>query len=115
MKLREILEVLEGELLTDPGQLDRDINCAFGSDLISDILMCTQEPTLLLTGLTNPQIIRMTDMIDVLGIIMVRGKTPPQNIIDMANERDLPIIGTKLTMYKSCGILYNTGLRSCKI
>jgi len=53
-------------------------------------------------------------MIDVLGIVFVRGKNPPQNIIDMANERDLPIICTKLTMYKSCGLLFTTGLRSCK-
>ena len=89
--------------------------CAFGSDLISDILMCTKEPTLLLTGLTNPQVIRLADMIDILGIVFVRGKKPSQELIDMANERDLPMISTAFTLYKSSGILYNNGLRSCKI
>lgn len=115
MLLRTIVELLDAEVLCDPKHLDHDMACAFGSDLISDILMCTKEPTMLLTGLTNPQIIRLSDMIDLLGIIFVRGKRPPQEIIEMAKERDLPIITTAFTMYKSSGILYNSGLRSCKI
>lgn len=115
MKIRDLLEMLEAELLTEPEHLDREITCAFGSDLISDILMCTKEPTLLLTGLTNPQVIRLSDMIDLLGIVFVRGKRPPEDLIEMAIERDLPLITTKFTLYKSAGILYNTGLRSCKI
>ncbi len=115
MKLREIVEMLEGEVLSDPSHLDREITCAFGSDLISDILMCTKESTMLLTGLTNPQVIRLSDMIDLLGIIFVRGKRPSEELIEMANERDLPIVTTSFTMYKSAGLLYNSGLRSCKI
>jgi predicted transcriptional regulator len=115
MKLKTILEALEGEALTENMDLEKEISCAFGSDLISDILMCTKEPTLLLTGLTNPQIIRLSDMIDLLGILFVRGKRPPQEIINMANERELPLILTSFTLYKTSGILYNLGLRSCKI
>jgi predicted transcriptional regulator len=115
MKLKEIMELLDGELLTSEEHLENEIDCAFGSDLISDILMCSKEATLLLSGLTNPQIIRLSDMIDLLGIVFVRGKRPPQEIIDMAVERDLPLIATSFSLYKSAGILYNSGLRSCKI
>jgi serine kinase of HPr protein (carbohydrate metabolism regulator) len=115
MTLKEILSLLEAEILTHNSDLDKDIPCAFASDLISDILMCTKEPTLLLTGLTNPQVIRLADMIDLLGIVFVRGKTPPRELVEMAEERNLALISTKLTMYRSSGILYNTGLRSCKI
>lgn len=115
MKLTNILELIEGELLTPEADLELDIPCAFGSDLISDILMCTKEPTLLLTGLTNPQVIRLSDMIDLLGVIFVRGKRPPQDLINMAIERNLPLITTKMTLYKVSGLLYNNGLRSCHI
>lgn len=115
MKLTNILELIEGELLTPEADLELDIPCAFGSDLISDILMCTKEPTLLLTGLTNPQVIRLSDMIDLLGVIFVRGKRPPQDLINMAIERNLPLITTKMTLYKVSGLLYNSGLRSCHI
>jgi hypothetical protein len=115
MKLREILTLLEADVLTPNADLDKEIPCAFASDLISDILMCTKEPTLLLTGLTNTQVIRLSDMIDVLGIVFVRGKVPTQELIEMAEERDLILLGTKLTMYRSSGILFNSGLRSCTI
>ena len=115
MKLKEIAELLEAEIFCTEEQLEEEIPCAFGSDLISDILMCTKEPTLLLTGLTNPQIVRLADMIDLLGIIFVRGKKPTDELIEMAKDRGLPMISTAFTLYKSSGILYNNGLRSCKI
>jgi len=115
MKLRRIVELLEAEVFCTDEQLEREVPCAFGSDLISDILMCTKEPTVLLTGLTNPQVVRLSDMIDLIAIIFVRGKKPSQELIDMAVERDLPMISTAYTLYRSSGILYNEGLRSCKI
>ncbi|MBN1327098.1 MAG: transcriptional regulator [Candidatus Cloacimonetes bacterium] len=115
MKLRDIIKALDAELLVKLNDLDQEVTCAFGSDLISDILHCTQEKTLLLTGLTNPQVVRLSDMIDLYGIIFVRGKRPSPDLIKMAQERELPLISTMYTLYKSSGILYNLGLRSCKI
>ena len=115
MKLGEIVTALDAELLTENADLEREISCAFASDLISDILMCTKEPTLLLSGLTNPQIIRLSDMIELFGIVFVRGKRPSADIIQMAIDRDLPLITTKYTMYRTSGILFGNGLPSCKI
>lgn len=115
MKLKEIVELLEAEVLTPNVNLEREIPCAFACDLISDILMGTKEATLLLTGLTNPQVIRLADMIDLLGIVFVRGKKPTDELIQMAIERELPLLCTKSTMYQSSGIMFNSGLRSCKI
>lgn len=115
MILSDLVTLLEGEVLFPEADLDREVPCAFASDMISDILMCTKEPTLLLTGLTNNQVIRLSDMIDLTAIVFVRGKKPLQDVIDMAQERGLPIITTKFTLYRCCGLLYNAGLRSCKI
>lgn len=115
MKLRKIVNLLQAEVLTKNTDLDFVVGCAFGADLISDILMRTKESTLLLTGLTNPQIIRLSDMIDLDGIVFVRGKTPSDALIKMAEERNLPLISTNKILFESCGILYKNGLRSCTI
>jgi len=115
MNLCEIVRLLEGQILTPEVTLDKEVPCAVASDLISDILMCTQEPALLVTGLTNTQLIRLSDVIDLVAIIFVRGKKPSDELIEMARERDLPLITTNFTLYNSSGILYNAGLRSCKI
>ena len=115
MILSDLVTLLEGEVLFPEADLDREVPCAFASDMISDILMCTKEPTLLLTGLTNNQVIRLSDMIDLIAIVFVRGKKPLQDVIDMAEERGLPIVSTKFTLYRCSGLLFNAGLRSCKI
>ncbi len=115
MTLQEIITLLNAEVLGTKADTDCQVPCAFASDLISDILMCTKEPTLLLTGLTNNQVVRLSDMIDVVAIVFVRGKRPLQDVIEMAEERGLPIISTRMTLYRSSGILFNAGLRSCKI
>jgi predicted transcriptional regulator len=115
MKLKEIADILQCVVWTDNVDMELEVECAFGADLISDILMRTKEPTLLLTGLTNPQIIRLSDMIDLFAIVFVRGKKPSDNLIQMANERGLPLLTTEYTLFKSSGELYKSGLRSCKI
>ncbi|HNU53795.1 MAG TPA: transcriptional regulator [Candidatus Syntrophosphaera sp.] len=115
MTLKDIVQLLDAEVLTPEADLDVEVPCAFSSDLISDILMCTKEPTLLLTGLTNNQVIRLSDMIDIVGIVFVRGKRPLDEVIEMARERSLPLFCSNLTMYRSSGLLFNAGLRSCKI
>ncbi len=115
MKLKDIVSILEAEVLNPEANLEVEVPCAFASDLISDILMCTKESTLILTGLTNNQVIRLSDMIDVIAIVFVRGKRPLDEIIEMAQERNLPLVCTKLTMYRSSGLLFGAGLRSCKI
>ncbi|MDD2229458.1 MAG: DRTGG domain-containing protein [Candidatus Cloacimonetes bacterium] len=115
MTLREIIALLDAEVLNAEVDIDCKVPCAFAADLISDILMCTKEPTMLLTGITNNQVVRLSDMIDLTAIIFVRGKRPLQDVIEMAEERGLPIITTKMTLYRCSGLLFNAGLRSCKI
>ncbi len=115
MTLKDIVQLLDAEVLNPEADLEVEVPCAFASDLISDILMCTKEPTLLLTGLTNNQVIRLSDMIDIVGIVFVRGKRPLDEITQMARERNLPLVCSNLTMYRSSGLLFNAGLRSCKI
>ncbi|MDZ4182801.1 MAG: transcriptional regulator, partial [Candidatus Cloacimonadaceae bacterium] len=101
MTLQDIANMLEAEVVLPGTGLDTEVPCAFASDLISDILMCTKEQTLLLTGLTNNQVIRLSDMIDLTAIVFVRGKKPLQEIVEMAQERNLPLLATKMTMYRS--------------
>ncbi|MDP2174255.1 MAG: transcriptional regulator [Candidatus Cloacimonadaceae bacterium] len=115
MTLNDIANMLEAEVILPGTGMETPVPCAFASDLISDILMCTKEPTLLLTGLTNNQVIRLSDMIDLTAIVFVRGKKPLQEIVEMAKERNLPLLATNMTLYRSSGLLFNAGLRSCKI
>jgi predicted transcriptional regulator len=115
MTLREIITILDGEVIYPGVELDISVPCALASDMISDVLMCFKEPSLLLTGLTNNQVIRLSDMVDIVAVVFVRGKRPLDDIVAMARDRKLPLIVTSKTLYTASGLLYNAGLRSSDI
>ncbi|BER92151.1 MAG: hypothetical protein PWP60_819 [Candidatus Atribacteria bacterium] len=113
MTLREIKEILDAEVLAGEEFLDQEPVSACGSDLLSDVLAFTKERSVLLTGLTNAQVIRTAEMSDLVGIIFVRGKKPDSATIELANIKKIPLLATKLPMYEACGRLYMKGLKGC--
>jgi len=90
--------------------LQEEILSACGSDLMSDVLAFVKEKTVLLTGLTNPHVVRTAEMLDVSAIVFVRGKKPTEDILRMAIDRKIAILTTSHTLYVACGILYQNGL-----
>ena len=114
VRLKEIVPVLKGEVLVDIG-LDREIRCVGAADLMSDVLALAEPGSLLLTGLCNPQVVRTAEMADLAGIVLVRGKHPPQETVNLAREKGIPLILTPYTMYEASGLLYRMGLASCDI
>ncbi len=113
MNLKEIQNMLNAELLCGGEWLGREVACACGADLMSDVLAFTKERTLLLTGMTNIQVVRTAEMSDCIGIVFVRGKKPGQDVIALALQNELPLFVTNFPMYEACGILYKSGLCGC--
>lgn len=111
MKVREIIEILDAELLVEGEGLEQDVYSACGSDLMSDVMAYVKENVVLLTGLVNPQVIRTAEMMDIKVVIFVRGKNPGQNVIDLAKEKCITVLSTRHPMFIACGKLYSAGLR----
>ena len=110
MKLFKIKEILEAEMLCCAEYLDKDIEVACGSDLLSDVLAFTNAHALLLTGLINPQVIRTAELVDIEAICFVRGKRPEKSIITLAEKKNISVLCTQYQMYEACGKLYMGGL-----
>ena len=115
MKLSVIKEILNAQVFTGEQYLENEVKLAFGCDLMSDVLAFVEEETVLLTGLTNPQVIRTAEMIDVYTIIFVRGKKPTELVMKMADERNITLMTTDYILYTACGKLYEKGLRGINI
>jgi predicted transcriptional regulator len=114
MLLSEIKKILQCKSLTDESLLDREIQFCFGADLMSDVLRFARTGSLLLTGITNSQVLQVAEIMDLSGVIFVRGKEPEKEIIIQAENRKLPLLGTNDLMFDTCGILYSKGLRGGK-
>jgi len=114
MKLSEIKEALEAEYLVGNDKMDTQVTGGAAGDLMSDLLRNPKEGALLLTGLTSIQVIHTSIIAGMAAIVFVRGKKPSQDVLNLAQEHDLPILMTNYNMYSSCGRLFSKGLRSIR-
>lgn len=111
MKLSEVKTILDADIITSPKNWENiEVKSAFGCDLMSDVLAFVTNQGMLLTGLVNPQVIRTAEMMDIKVITFVRGKTPSEDIIELADDLNISILSTKDTLYIACGKLYTRGL-----
>ncbi len=111
MKISEIKNILGAELICGEEFLENEVFTACGSDMMSDVLAYVKEQAVLLSGLVNPQVVRTAEMMDMKCIVFVRGKRPDIDMIDLAEQRDIVLLGTKLEMFTACGLLYKNGLK----
>ena len=111
MKISEIKDILEAEVIFGEHLLEKEALSAFGSDMMSDVLAFAKERSVLLTGLVNPQAIRTALMLDMPCVVFVRAKKLTDEVIELAKESGIAVLSTKNRMFETCGKLYAKGLK----
>lgn len=112
MKLKTVKSLLKTETIFESSGAkdDFEVKNACGADLMSDVLAFSNEKTLLLTGLTNPQVVRTAEMVGIKVIIFVRGKEPQIETIALANQLNIFLYSTVKPLFEACGLLYTNGI-----
>lgn len=110
MTLREIAKLLNATVCIGESRLDEDVEHAFASDLMSDVLTLKDTP-MLVTGLCNIQTIRTCDMASLDIIVVVRNKKVTDDMIELAEDDDMVILSCPYSMFKACGLLYDAGIK----
>ncbi len=110
MKIDDIKNLLDAEVLCCEDNLDREVFSACGCDLMSDVLAYVKDQAVLLTGLVNPQVVRTAEMMDMVCIVFVRSKSPTDSMLTLAEESGIVVLRTEKRLYEACGLLYSNGL-----
>ena len=103
--LKDILALLDGELLTAGNCLEVECPRVFASDLMSDVLTSAEPGSLLLTGLANGHVVCTCSVADLAAVVFVQGKRPDADVVCQARSKNLPLIATKLSMFDACSTL----------
>ncbi len=111
MKVGEICSILNGELICGNDKTDREVEFAFASDLMSDVLTINCDSLLLITGLANLQTIRTAEMSDIAYILFVRNKKITEDMKKLAEELGMTLIACSSTMFRASGELYKAGMK----
>jgi len=111
MVLKDVCTAVDGTVVCGKGRLDTEVERAFASDLMSDVLTLKAEGFLLLTGLANVQAIRTAEMSDAGCLLLCRGKQATAEMLQLAEENGIVIIESPYSMFKCAGLLYAAGLQ----
>lgn len=111
MKLSELAEIVNGNVVCCHHKLDSEVEYGFASDLMSDVLTIHAEKLLLLTGLANMQAVRTAEMADIQAIVFVRNKTVSEDMITLAEDNGIVLIESPFTMFKASGLLFGKGVK----
>jgi predicted transcriptional regulator len=122
MKLSDIIKTYHCQVYHEELFVDKDIDFAFCSDLMSDALVIMNsvkddrilDHSILITGLATQQSIRTAEMLDVNVVLLVRGKVPSQKVIELALDSNIILISTEYTMFNISGMMYQNGIRGIK-
>lgn len=110
MKISKIQKLLNAEIICGEELLEGEVHSACGCDMMSDVLAFVKDQAVLLTGLCNPQVVRTAMMMDMRCIVFVRGKSPSDDVVQLAKDAGIVLMKSTERMYVACGLLYTNGL-----
>jgi predicted transcriptional regulator len=111
MTIKEVVKLLDAKVVSGEALLESEVEYAFASDLMSDVLTVEMDNVMLITGLANLQAIRTAEMSDIGKIIFVRKKRATDEMIRLAAENDIILIECDYSLFKTSGILFENGLK----
>lgn len=111
--LRQVCDWLGCVVLNDGAGLDREVKQVGAADLMSDVLALSRPGFLLITGQTNPQVIRTAVVAEACAVVLVRGKKASPEVVELARQVNMPLLATPMLMFEVCGRLFEKGLKPC--
>lgn len=111
MRISDIKTLLSCRCFAGESELDIKVKNVYAADMMSDVLKSCKTGSLLITGLINPQIIHVAEILDLKGIVLVSGKEPGNEITEKAMARNLPVLTTDKPMFEACGIIFDNWIK----
>ena len=111
MKIKDVAKLLNANIITGSSKLDEEVLYGFASDLLSDVLTVDSERLLLLTGMTNLQAIRTSEMAEINCIVFVRNKKMTPEMVELASENNIVTVESPFSMFHAVSVLHDNGLK----
>lgn len=100
MKVLEIVNKLDLDIVAGSKGVDKKVNGVFICDLLSLVMSNATSNNIWITIQTHLNIIAVATLVDLSCIIIVEDMDIDNDTIDKANELNIPLIKTKLSAYE---------------
>ena len=114
MQLNQVMTLIEGRPVSANLNPQATVSAGFAADLMSDALRYDLSGALLISGLATSQVVRTAEMADVAAILLVRGKTPLPETVDLADELGIAFMRTAADDVRDVRPSAGRGPAACK-
>ena len=90
---------------------DKDIDGAFVSDMLSDVMAGAKAGNVWVTVQTHKNTVAAANLVDISAIVVVRGKQVPEDTLQMAERAKMTIFTTGLDTFHVAVKLYEAGVK----
>ena len=113
MNLKEIIDLLDLETLTDPKDFST-INPTFGyaSDLLSCVMAGAQHGGIWVTLQSHINIVAVAALLELSAVIITENSRPDSATISKANAEGITLLLTPKSTFSICGRLWEMGMRT---
>ncbi len=105
MKLSEIIEKLNLKVINN-FQEDIDVNDAYVSDLLSDVMGNSKSGQIWITMQTHKNVAAIASLKDLAAIILIRNSNPDKDMLDFAKDENVCILSSSDSCFTVAGKLY---------
>jgi len=106
MKLKEIVERLQLQVLVGQDRLDSEVTGGYTSDLLSDVMANSRGKNLWITLQTHENIIAVAKLRDLSGIIIINNRRPEEATLQRAKDENVTILASGESAFNITGKLY---------
>ena len=111
MTLSDLAVRLDLRVFTSGLPLDRPVLGGYAGDLLSDVIGHGRKDDLWVTMQVHPNIVAVSVLKELAGIILVGGRVPAAETLGQAEREKVPVLGTGLSAFELVGRLYGMGVR----
>jgi predicted transcriptional regulator len=106
MKVRDVVEQLNLTVFGGDSGLDGEIHGGYVSDLLSDVMGCTDEGNIWVTLQCHRNVVGIASLKDLSAVIIVKGAVPNAETVEDSNREGIPLLGSSRETFEVAGTLF---------
>lgn len=111
MRLSEIVEKLDLTVVSDGGDINREVTGGFASDLMSDAIAHANAGDLWVTLQVHENVVAIASMKEIGAVVLTQDRQPLEETAKKATQEEIPILISSLPAFELIGRLYELGIR----
>ncbi|HHW70794.1 MAG TPA: hypothetical protein GX392_05605 [Clostridiales bacterium] len=113
MTIRDIIECIDGKILTSECDMEQNVEYGYACDLLSHVMAKCSPNSVWITVQTHLNVVAVASLVDIACIIIPESIDVEKETLDRAEKEGITIISTGLNTFEICGRLYDMGISPC--